>query len=68
VRWINDDGVFHTITSTGSLGVRRPNRLFNGTIATRGSEFRFTFTRPGTYHYYCQPHSEFMVGTVRVTE
>jgi plastocyanin len=68
VRWINDDGVFHTVTSTDSLDRRQPNGLFNATLATRGSAFAHTFTRPGTYHYYCQPHSEFMVGTVNVTE
>jgi plastocyanin len=33
-----------------------------------GDRFEFTFTRPGIYHYYCQPHSDFMWGTVHVTE
>jgi plastocyanin len=68
VRWTNEDGAFHTVTSTGSLERRRSNGLFSGTLASRGRTFAFSFARPGTYYYYCQPHSHFMTGTVRVTE
>jgi plastocyanin len=68
VRWVNDDPVFHTVTSTDSLDRLRPNGIFNRSLFARGDVFDYTFTRPGTYHYYCQPHSGFMTGTVRVTE
>jgi plastocyanin len=66
VRWVNDDDVFHTITSTDSLSVRRPNGLFNKSLSRKGEAFTYTFSSPGTYRYYCQPHTDFMFGTVRV--
>ncbi len=67
VRWTNQDGAFHTVTSTDSLDRRQPNGVFDGTLATRGATFSFRFTRPGTYRFYCKPHNEFMTGTVVVT-
>jgi plastocyanin len=67
VRWVNGANVFHTVTSTNSLAVRRPSGLFNKSLFRRGATFQFRFTRPGTFHYYCQPHTEFMWGTVTVT-
>jgi plastocyanin len=54
------------VTSTASLEPRRPSGLFDRALARRGDRFEFTFTRPGVYHYYCRPHSEFMWGSVRV--
>ena len=66
VRWVNDTDAFHTMTSTDSRQLLRPNGLFDGSLFRRGDTFQHTFTKAGTYHYYCQPHSEFMVGTVRV--
>jgi plastocyanin len=68
VRWIDDADVFHTVTSTDSLEVRRPNGLFDHALFRRGDDFEYTFTRPGVYHYYCRPHAEFMTGTVEVVE
>jgi plastocyanin len=67
VRWVNNDAVFHTVTSTNSLDRKRPNGLFDRSVFARGQAVQYRFTRPGTYHYYCRPHSEFMAGTVRVT-
>jgi plastocyanin len=67
VRWTNQNGTFHTVTSTDSLDRRQPNGTFDGTLATRGATFSFRFTRAGTYHFYCKPHSDFMTGTVVVT-
>jgi plastocyanin len=66
VRWVNTDNVFHTVTSTNSLDRLRPNGRFNKSLSRRGQTFDYTFRQPGTYHYYCQPHAPFMVGTVRV--
>jgi plastocyanin len=68
VRFVNGDGAFHTVTSTDSLARRVANGLFNGTLATRDATFQQTFARPGTFAFFCQPHSAFMTGTVRVTE
>lgn len=64
---MNRDDVFHTVTSTDSLAPRRPNGLFDKALLRKGDTFEFTFTKPGTYHFYCQPHSEFMFGTITVT-
>jgi plastocyanin len=68
VRWIADDDVFHTVTSTDALEPRQPNGRFNRSLSRRGQTFRHTFHQPGTFHYYCQPHSQFMFGTVHVVE
>ncbi|OLB76174.1 MAG: hypothetical protein AUI14_19520 [Actinobacteria bacterium 13_2_20CM_2_71_6] len=66
VRWVNDDATYHTVTSTGSLARRVPDGRFNAILDTVGATFTYTFTRPGGYPYYCQPHAEFMTGTVHV--
>lgn len=67
VRWVNEDDVFHTVTSTNSLGTRRANGLFDHSLFARGQSFEYRFTQPGTYNFFCQPHSAFMFGTVKVT-
>ena len=67
VRWVNDEAVFHTVTSTNSLALKRPNGLFDRSLFARGQTSEYRFMRPGTYHYYCRPHADFMFGTVRVT-
>jgi plastocyanin len=66
VRWVNSEDVFHTVTSTDSLGRLRPNGRFDRSLSRRGQTFDYRFTQSGTYNYYCQPHAPFMVGTVRV--
>lgn len=66
MRWVNRDDVFHTVTSTDSLQPRRANGLFDASFFRSGQSFEYTFTKPGTYFYFCQPHTEFMFGTVRV--
>lgn len=67
VRWVNDEDTFHTVTSTDTIAVRRPNGLFNKSLVRKGGTFTYTFTKPGVYHYYCQPHTDFMWGQVTVT-
>ncbi len=67
VRWVNDDATYHTVTSTGSLARRVPDGRFNGALDAAGATFSHTFTQPGSYPYFCQPHAEFMAGTVRVS-
>jgi plastocyanin len=66
VRWVNDDATYHTVTSTGSLDRRAPDGRFDAVLDMTGARFQRTFAEPGTYPYYCQPHSEFMTGTVHV--
>jgi plastocyanin len=48
VIWMNNDGVSHTIVED--------NDLFSSGTLTDGQNFTFTFTTPGTYHYFCSIH------------
>jgi plastocyanin len=50
VSWVNKDVVSHTVTSR-SAGV-----FDSGSLPT-GATFKFTFTKPGTYEYYCTVHA-----------
>ncbi|MDP2948605.1 MAG: cupredoxin family copper-binding protein [Chloroflexota bacterium] len=48
VTWTNRDGVAHTVTGrSGDWG--------SGLLA-QGQQFSYTFTQPGTYEYFCEPH------------
>ena len=66
VRWVNDDDVFHTITSTDSLERLVPNDFFRERLSRRGQSVELRFDAPGVYAYYCQPHADFMVDQIRV--
>jgi plastocyanin len=66
VRWVNEDATYHTVTSTERAVVRRPSGRFNGVVDAPQETFTVTFTEPGEFAYYCQPHAEFMAGVVRV--
>ena len=68
VRWQNEQGGYHTVTFADALQERRPNGVFEGSLFARGDTIGYTFQRPGVYHYYCQPHAEFMAGTIVVRE
>jgi len=57
VVWQNNDTIAHTSTSK-STGWN------SGPIAP-GQSFRFTFTSPGTFDYFCTIHPD-MLGTVTV--
>ena len=65
VTWRNDEPITHTVTSgtvTGvdaSTGLRtgqKPDGLFNATLQGNGDTFSYTFTKAGTYGYYCNIH------------
>jgi plastocyanin len=58
VTWVNDDTVAHTATSQGGA-------LFDSGNLPTGGTFRFTFTKAGTYHYFCTIHP-WMKGVVVV--
>lgn len=69
VRWRNTtDQVFHTVTFTDALGERVANGVFDQSVFASGDVVEYRFDEPGTYAYFCQPHSTFMAGTVVVTE
>lgn len=59
VEWTNNDPMPHTVTST--------NRGFDSGLITPGKSYRHTFTKAGTYSFFCTPHP-FMKGTVVVKE
>ncbi len=60
VIWINQDSAPHIIVSdTGS-----PTAFSSDSLST-GTSYKFTFTRTGTYTYYCSIHPS-MKGTVIV--
>ena len=60
VTWCNGDTTQHTVTSntTGQ---------FDSGLLNPGDTWPHTFTQPGTYLYYCTPHSTTMWGKVVVT-
>ena len=67
VRWVNTDGVFHTVTSTDSLDSRSGGGdEFDATISSEGDEFEWTAEEPGQQDYYCSPHAGFMFGAIDV--
>ena len=57
VRWTNDDGFTHTVTSGGN---------FDSGNMSPGKTFEWTFTRPGTFNYICTLHPGWMKGSVTV--
>jgi plastocyanin len=59
VTWTNKDDVPHTATSSDT-----PPQFDSKTLDTDG-KFSFTFTKPGTFKYYCKVHPH-MTGTITV--
>ncbi|MDX1645855.1 MAG: plastocyanin/azurin family copper-binding protein [Longimicrobiales bacterium] len=61
VRWINTSTVLHTVTPDGH------SEWDSATLADEGDQFVHTFSTPGTYAYFCQPHvGQGMTGTIVV--
>lgn len=67
VRWYNHTNAYHTVTTSDSLAVEQPNGVIKQTFLSTGATVAYTFTTPGTYFYYCEPHADFMKGTIIVT-
>ncbi len=57
VTWTNRDDIPHTVMAT--------DRSFKSKVMDTDGVFAFTFTKPGTYGYFCSLHPH-MVGTVVV--
>lgn len=67
VRWVNGDGVFHTITSTPTLDRRSGGgEEFNAQITAVGDTFEWEADDTGRQDYYCSPHAGFMFGSIDV--
>ena len=61
IRWVNAANIFHTVTPDGHTEFAR------ATFSQTGDSFEHTFTTPGTYDYFCEPHVGFgMRGTIIV--
>ncbi len=57
VTWVNRDDVPHTATDI--------DKRFNSSTLDTDDQFSFTFSRPGTYDYYCALHPK-MTGKIVV--
>ena len=64
VTWTNRDGVTHTATSGTPTN---PTGEFDSGFLTTGQSHSFTFTKPGTFSYFCRVHPTTMRGTITVT-
>jgi plastocyanin len=60
VTWTNQDGAPHQIASDPGAPV-----AFKSESLANGASYQFTFTKPGTYSYYCTIHPS-MKGTIIV--
>ena len=65
VTWRNDEPITHTVTSGRFMGIdkttglrssQQPDGMFNAKLDGKGKTFSFTFTKAGTYTYYCDIH------------
>lgn len=69
IQWVNTDGIFHTVTSTGSLDSRSGGgNVFDATIGSEGDTFEWTADETGRQSYYCSPHAGFMFGAIEIDE
>ncbi len=74
VTWRNGNDIAHTVTSgtyetaadTGLRTSEKADGTFDSRVAKKGDTVKHTFTRPGTYSYYCSIHKG-MHATVVVT-
>src|SRR5579862_616476 len=57
VTWTNRDDIPHTVVSTDGV--------FQSKVRDTDEKFSYTFTRPGTYPYYCSVHPK-MTGKIVV--
>jgi plastocyanin len=76
VSWRNDEAITHTVTSgrfegvdktTGLRSSQDPDGTFEAKLAGKGKAFSFTFTKPGSYTYYCDIHQG-MNATITVVD
>jgi plastocyanin len=48
VTWTNSDDIPHTVVSD--------DKIFKSKVLDTDEKFSFTFTKPGTYSYFCSVH------------
>lgn len=59
VTWVNRDDIPHTVVSTDDP------KAFKSKVLDTDEKFSFTFSKPGTYAYFCSVHPK-MTGKVVV--
>lgn len=59
VAWVNRDDVPHTVTSKDDPST------FDSRALDTDDKYSFTFTKPGTYSYFCKVHTH-MTGSIIV--
>jgi plastocyanin len=57
VTWTNRDDIPHTVVSTDGV--------FKSKVRDTDEKFSYTFTKPGTYSYFCSVHPK-MIGKIVV--
>jgi plastocyanin len=57
VTWTNRDDIPHTVVST--------DKVFKSKVLDTDDKYSYTFSKPGTYPYFCSVHPK-MTGTVVV--
>jgi plastocyanin len=57
VTWTNHDDIPHTVVST--------DKVFKSKVLDTDEKFSFTFSKPGTYPYFCSIHPK-MTGKIIV--
>lgn len=68
IRWVNQSRTFHTVTFGPESGERISDGTFDQSMFEIGDTIERTFDERGQFHYFCQPHVAFMVGTVVVKQ
>src|SRR6202008_4495521 len=56
VTWTNNDDVPHTVVSD--------DKLFKSKALDTDDKFSYTFTKPGTYNYFCSVHPKMIAKVV----
>ncbi len=66
VIWKNFDSESHTVSAEFRPGQPQDLGGFDSGVILSGGSFQYSFSKPGTYKYYCKLRRE-MLGTVVVT-
>jgi plastocyanin len=65
VTWTNKDSILHTVTSgmrdydpsdSGRVTATNKDGMFDLQLDGKGATAEFTFTKAGTFHYFCDRH------------
>jgi plastocyanin len=65
VEWTNKDNIVHTVTSgsreyapgdSGHVMATHKDGMFDTPLDGKGATASFTFSTPGTFHYFCDRH------------